>query len=146
MGKAGDQRRAMTSKRISLFKRYGFAVLTTGVALGLTAGLHEPWNRLSPFFLFYAAVAISSWYGGLGPGLLSVAIGAAAADYYLLPPFGWGANLEGISRLILFTLVGILIASLNGALHAAKRRYMAEAAAARKSEARARELAEANRI
>ncbi|HEY2585523.1 MAG TPA: sensor histidine kinase [Tepidisphaeraceae bacterium] len=108
-------------------------MLTTGVALGLTAWLHEPWARFSPFFLLYAAVAISSWHGGLGPGVLSVAISAAAADYYLLPPDGWVTNIGDLDRLVLFTLVGILIASLNGALHQAKRRYELEAAAARNS-------------
>jgi PAS domain S-box-containing protein len=131
---------------MSLLTRYGFAVLTTGVALGLSFWVQEPWSRLSPFLLFYAAVAISSWYGGLGPGVLSVAISVAVADYYLLPPYGWATNLHDLSRLILFALVGILIASLNGALHQAKRRYKAEAAAARKSEARAKRLAEANLI
>lgn len=134
----------MASNRASLLKRYGFAVLVTGAALGLSLWLREPWNRLSPFFLFYAALAISSWYGGLGPGLVSVAISAAAADYYLLPPYGWDTNLEDVGRLLLFALVGILIASLNGALRQARRRYEAEAAAARASEERAKQLVETN--
>jgi PAS domain S-box-containing protein len=136
----------MAPKQISFVRRYGLALLSTGAALASAIWLREPLSLLSPFFLFYAAVAISSWHGGLGPGLVAVTIGAAAADYYLLPPYGWRSNAEGMERLALFTLVGILIAALNGALHHAKRRYQAEADAARRSEARARRLAEANLI
>ena len=47
---------------------------------------------------------------------------------------------------MLFTSVGVLIASLNGALRRSQHRCQLEAYAARKSEARAKRLAEANLI
>ena len=114
---------------------YAVALLTSAAAFALAITLDHPWVTLSPFFLFYAAVAISSWYGGTGPGLFATAIGALAADYYLLEPHGsLRVEAQGVPRLVLFTLVGVLIASLNGALRRAQRLGKIEADAARKSE------------
>ena len=128
--------------------RYGLAVLSSAAAFGLALTLQHPWVTLSPFFLFYGAVAISSWFGGTGPGLFATVIGAVAADLYLLDPRGslGIAHPEDVARLILFTSVGVLIASLNGALHRSQHRCQLEADAARRSEARAKRLAEANLI
>ena len=39
-----------------------------------------------PFELLFAAVMLSAWYGGLGPGPLSTVLGGLAADYYLELP------------------------------------------------------------
>ncbi|MGB7161181.1 MAG: sensor histidine kinase [Tepidisphaeraceae bacterium] len=117
--------------------RYTVAVASAGAAFLLAITIEHPWVTLSPFFLFYAAVAFSSWYGGTGPGLLAMLLGAIAVDYYLLAPYA-SLRIEhprDIARLILFTLVGALIAALNGALRRAQRRYEIEAMAARKGEA-----------
>src|SRR5215216_193055 len=92
---------------------YGVAVASAAAAFALAMGLEHPWVTLSPFFLFYAAVAISSWYGGTGPGLLATALGALAVDYYILQPRGafHVPSLQDLPRLVLFALVGVLIAS-----------------------------------
>src|SRR5215204_4528285 len=65
---------------------YGVAVASASAAFALARMIEHPWVTLSPFFLFYAAVAISSWYGGTGPGILAIVIGALAVDYYILEP------------------------------------------------------------
>ena len=51
-----------------MVRRYGVAVLSTGLALLLTL-LLAPWLDLPVSPLFFAAVAVSAWYGGFGPGL-----------------------------------------------------------------------------
>ena len=128
--------------------RYLVAIASSAAAFALARTLQHPWVTLSPFFLFYGAVAISSWYGGTGPGLLATAIGAVAADYYLLAPRGslWVGEPQDLPRLVLFTLVGVLIASLNGALRRAQYRCQVQADAANRSRARAQRLADANLI
>ena len=103
----------------------------------------------SPFFLFYAAVALSSWWGGTGPGLLCTALGASTVAYFLLSPrqsFAVDSTAALPLRLLLFVLLGILVSTLQGALHRARDRYEAEAALARHSEARAKRLADSNLI
>jgi PAS domain S-box-containing protein len=63
--------------------RYGLPVLSVGVALGVT-DLLEPYTTLrTP--LFYIAVIISAWFGGIGPGLLAVALSTLAVEYYFAP-------------------------------------------------------------
>jgi len=116
--------------------RYAVAVASALGAFSLAMTLEHPWVTLSPFFLFHGAVAISSWYGGTGPGLLAMALGALAVDYYILEPRN-SLRIEhpqDVPRLVLFTLVGLLIAWLNGALRRARYRAELEAKAARKSE------------
>jgi signal transduction histidine kinase len=117
--------------------RYIVAVASAGAAFALAMTLEHPWVTLSPFFLFYAAVAVSSWYGGTGPGILATVLGALAVDYYILEPRGSLRidNPNDVPRLVLFSLVGLLIAFLNGALRRAQHRSAIEAQAARKSEA-----------
>jgi len=127
----------MSRDAFKLLTRYVVAVLSSGAAFAVAQTLEHPWVTFSPFSVFYAAVAISSWYGGIGPGLLATAMGALAVDYYLLEPIGSLRieNPANVPRLVLFTLVGMLIASLNGALRRAQHRCSIEAQAARKSEA-----------
>lgn len=88
--------------------RYGIAVLTTVVALllGLAMG------GISPFLLFAPAIMISAWYGGLGPGLLVIVLGALAGDYFFLPPESSFSGLSNASRLSLFVLVALVISLL----------------------------------
>ncbi len=116
--------------------RYAVAVLAAAGAFALAMTIEHPWVTLSPFFLFYAAVAFSSWYGGTGPGLLTTVLGVIAVDYYILEPRGslYISRPQDVPRLVLFASVGFLIASLNGALRRAQHRSQLEADAARKSE------------
>lgn len=114
----------MNHSAAQLAVRYAVAVVSAGAAFALAMTIEHPWVTLSPFFLFYAAVALSSWYGGTGPGLLATAIGALAVDYYILAP-QQSLRIEhpqDFIRLVLFSLVGVLIATLNGALRRAQSR------------------------
>jgi hypothetical protein len=60
-------------------RRYGIAALVTALAISPSAALRPLCDH--PFEVFGTAVAISAWYGGLGPGLLAAALSAVAADY-----------------------------------------------------------------
>ncbi len=108
----------METSLTKLAVRYAVAGGSAAAAFALAMTLEHPWVNLSPFFLFYAAVAISSWYGGTGPGLLATALGALAVDYYILEPRGalGVVHPQDLPRLVLFASVGVLIATLNGAL------------------------------
>ena len=128
--------------------RYGVAVIATAVGGAGALLVRQPFLAFSPFLVFYAAVALSSWYGGTGPGLLAVALGAVITGFVLLTSFGPPPinPIEAMARTVLFVLIGTLIACLNGALLRANERCEREAAIARRSEARVKRLAEANLI
>ena len=78
----------------------------------------------SPFLLFFAAVLISAWYGGFGPGLLTTLLGALLSDYFFLPPFYslFSYTSGQFIKVSLFLLEGTLISWLTVALYSAKRR------------------------
>jgi len=60
--------------------RYGLAIISCGVALALAIPLD------SPSSCFFLAVIVSGFYGGRGPGVLSVLLSSLAFDYFFLPP------------------------------------------------------------
>jgi signal transduction histidine kinase/class 3 adenylate cyclase len=73
----------------------------------------------SPVFL--AAVVVSAWYGGLGPGLFATAIAVLTkAHFFLSPMYPFDRDdLPSLLYLLLFVLVGVLISALTGALQRA---------------------------
>jgi two-component system sensor histidine kinase KdpD len=102
---------------------YILAAVVSVLTLGLTLALRD-WIAESPFPLFLAAVMVSTWVGGIGPGLLATLVGALAGSYFFL---GSEHSFEistatGAIRLLVYTLVAILISWLNGQLKVAHRR------------------------
>ena len=64
--------------------------------------------------IFLAAVTVSAWYGGLGPGLLSTALsGLALAHISILAAHSLSVTRADIIRLGVFTPVAVLVSSLN---------------------------------
>ena len=128
--------------------RYAVAVGTAALAFAVSRSLHRPLLKLSPFILFYAAVAVSSWFGGFGPGLVAVVIGTAVTDYYLFEPrssFLLHEPLDAVTLLI-FLFVGVLISGLKSQLRDARQTADERSAEARRNEGRVRRLSEANLI
>jgi len=65
--------------------RYGLAVLFVAAALGIKPSL-QYFNVGCPLSSsFLAAMAIAFWYGGTGPGVLSVVLAFAVFGYFVLP-------------------------------------------------------------
>ncbi|HKN68130.1 MAG TPA: ATP-binding protein [Gemmatimonadaceae bacterium] len=102
-----------------LLARYGAAFALTlaawGIAIllgnGLSVRTHLP---------FAAAVAVATWFGGAGPGLLSAALSVLAIDFSFLPPLG-SIELTHFEELV-DSLVFLVVASTIGATTAALRR------------------------
>jgi len=91
----------------------GYAV-AAGAVVGAALLTWALWPLIQPSGtpLFFAAVAISSWYGGLGPGLLATALAAVVTERFFVPPvhlfFTPGTAVRGVS----FVVVALLVASL----------------------------------
>jgi PAS domain S-box-containing protein len=75
--------------------------------------------------LFFAAVAVSTWYGGMQPGLLATALSTLAMGYFFTQPVYLLGNfaLDNILQLGTFVPVAILISSLNSGLRSAKQGF-----------------------
>ncbi|MCL6749592.1 DUF4118 domain-containing protein, partial [Nostoc sp. CCCryo 231-06] len=64
---------------------YSVMILAVIAAL-LVTRLLLPVFDPSVFTLFYAAVAISAWYGGMRLGVLAIALSVTFALYFLIEP------------------------------------------------------------
>ncbi|HEV7858718.1 MAG TPA: PAS domain S-box protein [Pyrinomonadaceae bacterium] len=98
--------------------RYGFVFLVVASAL-FVSWLLEPIINRTPFALFYAAVMLSAWYGGLRHGLLATALSALLGAYFFLPP---ARTLDLELRDIISIILFLMVASLISALTASRRR------------------------
>lgn len=86
--------------------RYGLAVLAVGAALLITASL-EHYTDITP--LFYAAIVVSAWFGGMGPGLLAVVLAEFSIDYYFVEPlYTLRLGPKPFSFLVVFGFLAVL--------------------------------------
>jgi PAS domain S-box-containing protein len=136
-----------------------YAVAGTAVLLAFFVQLWlNPQPGIAPFVFFFAAVAIASWLGGWGPGLLSVAFSAALANHaFVEPAWSWSVSPPALAATALFVVAGSIVALLcssfrqsifriERAAQALRQQSLVQAqadTALRESEARFRNLAEA---
>jgi PAS domain S-box-containing protein len=65
--------------------RYGIAVLSVAIAIGLDFFVLRQFEAILTPFLF--AVAATVWYAGTGPGGLAIVLSVLSLNYFFLPPF-----------------------------------------------------------
>ena len=127
------------TQRLARPLSYLVAVLAALAAGFARYALSPIWGAKVPFITFYPAVVLAAWFGGLGPGLLATATSVAAALLFLAPVGALRVDDPNeLVELALFTLINVLIAVLNEALHRARRRAEVTRDAARQSEERLR--------
>ena len=107
-------------QRKPLLLQYGISVLVFALALLLT---HLLWPLIEPSAstLFFAAIMIAAFYGGLGPGLLVSVLSALAIDYFFVAPFrGFEISVANMVRAGVF----MLVATMTSWLNASRKRLM----------------------
>ncbi|MBF0480432.1 MAG: DUF4118 domain-containing protein [Desulfovibrionaceae bacterium] len=108
----------------------GYVIATAAVAGTLLARLslgHAPGDPPT-LVLFIIPIVLSSYIGGLGPGLLATAISGLASAYFLLPPFYSFAIADPKNKIQLYGLLlaGTLVSMLVEKLRRTKRILEAE--------------------
>lgn len=133
--------------KISLLSNYSVSILCVGIALVLTF-LLQPFLDRSIFLIFFAAIAVSTWYGGIKPGLLATVLSVITVRYFFIDPqFSFSVeNPDSIIKLGLFTLVTMFISWLNSELRTSKQKLEISFKHLAASEARFRRLKDANII
>jgi C4-dicarboxylate-specific signal transduction histidine kinase len=88
-------------------ERYGLAVVSCAVAMGLSFPTHAPES------CFFVAVIVSNLWGGRGPGLVSVGITAVSLDYFFLPPaYHFSLDLSSIGGIVAFLIATLIVTFL----------------------------------
>jgi PAS domain S-box-containing protein len=79
----------------------------------------------SPFILFFVAVAVSAWFGGIGPGLLATVLSSIVIGGVFTPPeqINLLLGMAGILRLGALLLVALLLSSLAAQRAAAEKNF-----------------------
>jgi len=115
---------------------YGVAVAAVALALVIKV-LFSGLGADHPFVLLPAAVIVSAWYGGRGPGLLAAVLAAIGADILFLPPAGIGIVSDDLFALVALLAEAILIVELTVRLRKARElaRHEAESAELARREA-----------
>jgi signal transduction histidine kinase len=127
----------MALNRSSRFREYLISLLAIALSAGLLIALQRiGYHGLSPLM---AAVVVSAWYGGLGPGVMSLVLSSVLA-YYILPRHdAAGPDQVDLLRTAVFSAVALFAS----ALHFVTRQARAAAENARDSAERSRIAAEA---
>jgi PAS domain S-box-containing protein len=102
-------------------RRYAIGVLAALGGVVLRLGVAPVLKHELIYITFFPAVMVSAWYGGLGPGLLTMALSLLATTYVLHePPFGFVLTAPLLLGAVLFVAVGALICWLTESLRAAR--------------------------
>jgi PAS domain S-box-containing protein len=103
-------------------RRYLVPLVVIVIAIGVRAPL-QPIMGQQSFAVFFAAILFSAWYGGVGPGLMSLLILHVVHAYGFAQPRGlWQPNLASIVSTTAYYVVAILVGFLSQRQIAAKRR------------------------
>src|SRR5205085_717695 len=91
------------------------AVLAIALATALTLLIPLVAERIT-FSLFLAAVTVSAWYGGRGPGLVATALSIIITTFFILPPtLSLDIGFAALLRLGSFVFLALLISTLTAA-------------------------------
>jgi signal transduction histidine kinase len=102
---------------------YVVAIACAIIALPMILFREGPAAELNLRLLLLAGVMFSSWFGGLGPGLLTTIVTSLTIMYAYAPTGHFvSADLDHIVRLIEFVIVALLITFLNDRRREAQRR------------------------
>lgn len=103
------------NSRQSLAWRYGGAVLISLAFIALRSFIGFVIDDGVPFAILFTPVALSGFYGGFGPGLVSVLTTICLADYFLIPPlYTVGLpDTKAVLYTLFFSISGLVVSALG---------------------------------
>jgi PAS domain S-box-containing protein len=98
---------------------YALSVVSVAMATGVTF-LLEGYTFRTP--LFFAAILLSTWFGGTGPGLLAVLLSTLSVNFFFLEPkFAFSFGAHDIPHLVVFLFSALLVSSWSNTRGRAER-------------------------
>ncbi len=109
-----------------VFRRYGLAISSVGLAVVIRLPLAPVLGDRYPFFLFFVAIVVTAGYGGFGPGLLALFLSSLSVTYLFLASHASPHLLDSNSQLMFcFLTVALAITVLGGSMRTARLRARA---------------------
>jgi len=103
----------------ALLGRYGTAVISVMLAFGTALSLRH-YDLPSPFTSFsFAAIAVTFWYAGTGPGLLALLLSYLTRRHVPVPVHIDGSSAE--PYLIIYGIFGVFVGWFSASRHRAER-------------------------
>ena len=97
--------------------RYGTAALLATAALIASLGLQHFFAFPYPLLLlFFGAVMVSAWIGGMGAGLFAVLLSTLFVDYFFVPPFySWQVSTTAETYFVSFVVCALVASWISSA-------------------------------
>ena len=116
----------MPTLTMDLFRRYGYAMISVGLAASARLVFYPTLGDRFSFILFFVAMVVAAGYGGFGPSLLALVLSSLSVVYLFLAPRSNASIFESKTQVaIAFFLVGLLITLLGGLLRRARKHAQA---------------------
>jgi K+-sensing histidine kinase KdpD len=97
--------------RLLYVQRYGLAVVAVAVALGAALLMNRSGVHDVEFPLFLLAIAVSAWYAGPGPAVLTLLLSSLAFNYFYTEPlYSFYVAGTDVPYLVVFVLFSSLLA------------------------------------
>ena len=94
--------------------RYGFAVVSVAIAIGMALALQHYKFRDAELPILIAAIAFTTWYAGAGPSVLAVLLSSASFDYFFLEPvFSFDISTRDLPYFCIFLAWAGIVASFS---------------------------------
>jgi PAS domain S-box-containing protein len=117
-----SQKEGMLNIRSTPIYRYSVALIAVVVAAALSL-LFREFVAPIPFSFYFAAIALTAWYGGLGPGLVALcSSGVLVAYHFFPPPNSLALQPLDVARVMVLQLVGCGIVWVINTLSRTKQR------------------------
>jgi len=101
------------------FFPYAVAIISVGGAAVTTLGIGSVIKYVPT--LFFCSVILSSWFGGVCPGIFAGLLSAIALDYYFIPPiYALGISPDELPDMIAFLASAFFVSWLSGERKRAK--------------------------
>lgn len=128
--------------------RYGGALAAVAMATAVRLPFDSLLGPRLPYTTYFIAVIFIAIYGGLGPALLSAALGALLGDYlFVAPRYSFAiADSFGVLQVVAFCVLTTVLSILIKVIQDARRRAGQNEAALRESEERFRTMADATPV
>ncbi|SHH05562.1 sensor histidine kinase [Bradyrhizobium erythrophlei] len=94
--------------------RYGFSVVSVGMALGVGFALQHYQFRDVELPVLTLAIAFTTWYAGAGPSVLAVLLSSAFFDYFFIEPlYSFDISSRDLPYFFIFVAWAVIVASFS---------------------------------